>query len=78
MQRDPMSPTGTRSVALTLGNPGDRAVIDLMLAHKPQGVESIYNRFAYMDRRRRIAEDWADMLTQGIMPAEDLLKGPRN
>ena len=60
------------------GRPGDRAVIDLMLAHVPSNkVEGAYNRAAYMERRREIAQEWADILTEGLMPAADLLRGPR-
>jgi hypothetical protein len=41
----------------------DRAIIDLMLAHMPRsGVEHLYNRYAYMDRRREIAQAWGDLL----------------
>ncbi|TMJ13368.1 MAG: DUF4102 domain-containing protein [Alphaproteobacteria bacterium] len=61
------------------GRPGDRAVIDLMLAHVPANkVEGVYNRAAYMDRRREIAQEWADLLTEGLCPAGDLLKGARH
>lgn len=45
--------------------PADRAVIDAMLAHKPQGVsgsETAYNRSAHHDRRRQLAEAWAELL----------------
>lgn len=60
------------------GRAGDRAVIDLMLAHIPSNkVESAYNRAAYMERRREIAQDWADLLTEGLAPAADLLKAAR-
>ncbi|MFN3946271.1 MAG: tyrosine-type recombinase/integrase [Allosphingosinicella sp.] len=60
------------------GRSGDRAVIDLMLAHVPSNkVEGAYNRAAYMERRREIAQEWADLLTEGLCPAADLLKGPR-
>jgi integrase len=55
-----------------------RAIIDLMLAHKPEGVEAAYNRAAYMSLRREIAQRWADMLMEGMAPAEQLLKGPRH
>lgn len=55
------------------GRPGDRAIIDLMLAHKPGGVEGIYNRAAYMPRRRELADIWADMLLGGLQPAAALL-----
>jgi integrase len=61
-----------------LGRPSDRAIIDLMLAHLPaNSVEASYNRAAYMERRREIAQEWADFLTEGLAPAEDLLLGPR-
>lgn len=56
---------------------GDRAIIDLMLAHVPAGVEAAYNRAAYMPRRRQLAQEWADMLTQGLPHPEVLLGGPR-
>jgi len=63
--------------ALQLEMPGDRAVIDLMLAHKAGGVEPIYNRAAYMPRRREIAQQWADMLARGLPDPEILLHLPR-
>lgn len=60
------------------GRSGDRSVIDLMLAHVPSNkVEGAYNRAAYMERRREIAQDWADLITEGLPPAADLLKLPR-
>lgn len=57
---------------------GDREVIDLMLAHVAGSVEAIYNRYAYMPRRREIAQEWADLLTKGLMPPEQLVEGPRH
>jgi len=61
-----------------LGRAGDRAIIDLMLTHVPTNkVEGAYNRAAYMDRRREIAQEWADLLMEGTPPAEELLKCPR-
>jgi integrase len=60
------------------GKAGDRAVIDLMLAHIPANkVEGVYNRAAYMERRREIAQEWSDLLTTGLDAAADLLAGPR-
>lgn len=57
------------------GNHGDREVIDLMLAHVPANkVESAYNRAEFMPRRREIAEEWAGLLTEGLLPAADLLE----
>lgn len=58
----------------------NRLVIDLMLAHLPKGVsetERIYNRAAYMDRRREIANEWADLLLAGMDEAASLMDGPR-
>jgi integrase len=47
----------------------DRAIIDLMLAHVPTNkVESAYNRAAYMERRRELACEWADLLTADMWP----------
>jgi len=57
------------------GNEGDRQVIDLMLAHVPENkVESAYNRAEFMDRRREIAQEWADLLLADTRPAESLLE----
>ena len=56
----------------------DREVIDLMLAHMNGSVEAIYNRYAYMPRRREIAQEWADMLSEGQMLPERLIEGPRH
>lgn len=63
--------------AADLDRPGDRAIIDLMLAHKPAGVEATYNRAAYMPRRRQLAQEWADLLMEGAAHPETLLQGPR-
>lgn len=58
----------------------DRLIIDLMLAHVPAGMsetEFRYNRNRYMERRREIAEAWADLLLEGASPAAALLEGRR-
>ncbi|WP_343612677.1 integrase arm-type DNA-binding domain-containing protein [Novosphingobium sp.] len=60
-------------IAATAGRPGDREVIDLMLAHVPEGVEPIYNRYLYMPQRREIACAWATMLMEGLPPAARLM-----
>jgi len=57
--------------------PGDRIVIDMMLAHVQSGVEMAYNRAAYMGRRREIAQDWADLLLQGAPSPESFAIGKR-
>jgi integrase len=59
------------------GKTSDRAIIDLMLAHVPDGdVEAAYNRAAYMVRRRELARIWADMLCPGLAPLQSLLLRP--
>lgn len=74
-------PHGWRSTFSTAMNeryPADRQVIDLMLAHMPSGgVEAAYNRALHLQRRRELAQLWADMLLEGFPPAADLLQGPR-
>lgn len=65
-------------LAADRGRLGDEDVIELMLAHKPKGVRGIYNRAAYLQRRREIAQEWADMLLEGFPPAEELLEGARH
>lgn len=60
-----------------LNNPGDRQVIDLMLAHHQPGVEPIYNRALYMQRRRDLAQEWADLLLKDMPPPTALLHLPR-
>jgi len=63
--------------AIELDRPGDRAIIDLMLAHRPAGVEGRYNRAAYMPRRRELAQEWANLLLEGVAGPETLVEGPR-
>lgn len=53
------------------GKGDDRPVIDLMLAHVPSNkVEGAYNRAAYMQRRRELAEEWATILVGDFWPPE--------
>lgn len=50
-----------------VGASPDRAIIDLMLAHVPKDrVELAYNRAAYLPRRRELAQEWANLLTDGL------------
>lgn len=59
------------------GKEGDRAIIDLRLAHVPKGkVEGAYNRAAYMPRRRELAQIWADMLCSGLPAPFVLVQRP--
>ncbi|UIJ43692.1 integrase arm-type DNA-binding domain-containing protein [Sphingomonas cannabina] len=60
------------------GRDHDRLVIDLMLAHKPKGMSSsefAYNRALFSDRRRELAQVWADMIMEGLDEPMALLKG---
>jgi hypothetical protein len=78
-------PHGWRSTFSTIMNEraqllqksSDRQIIDLMLAHKPSGVEALYNRADFMPRRREIAQEWADLLLGPLPPAAALTQGPR-
>lgn len=61
------------------GTPGDRHVIDLMLAHVPEGIsasEGAYNRAAFMDRRREISQQWAEMLFESFSAPDRILSFP--
>lgn len=61
------------------GKPGDRQVIDAMLAHVPkEKVEAAYNRAGHHARRRELAEAWAGLLIDGAPAASTLLDGKRN
>ncbi|MBV9841541.1 MAG: integrase arm-type DNA-binding domain-containing protein [Sphingomonadaceae bacterium] len=58
----------------------DRLIIDLMLAHQPKGMsetELRYNRQAYMERRRELAADWAELIMDGAVAVGALLEGRR-
>lgn len=74
-------PHGFRSMFSTIMNelyPADRAVIDFMLAHVPKDkIEAAYNRALYLDRRKELAQLWADIIMDGAPSAEELLAGPR-
>jgi len=74
-------PHGWRAAFSTIMNERDRrdrAVIDLMLAHVPKDkVEAAYNRSQHLTRRRELNQLWADMLIDGLAPAEAMLDGAR-
>ncbi|TZG28601.1 tyrosine-type recombinase/integrase [Sphingomonas montanisoli] len=68
-----MVPHGWRSAfstvmnerAAELSRDGDRMLIDMMLAHVPQGMsasEWAYNRARYLKPRRELGQAWADLL----------------
>lgn len=57
---------------------GDDAVIELMLAHVPENkVKAAYDRAGHMERRRELAQEWSDLLMDGMVRATDLLAEPR-
>lgn len=75
-------PHGWRATFSSVMNerfPADRHVIDMMLAHVPKDkVEGAYNRATYLERRRELAQLWADLILEGAdYSAIDLLIGPR-
>lgn len=78
-------PHGCRAAMSTIMNEhpdkqdNDRAVIDLMLAHIPEGKsgsEGAYNRAEYMARRREIAQAWADLIIVDLDPPEAQIGRP--
>ncbi|MCI1438662.1 MAG: integrase arm-type DNA-binding domain-containing protein [Acetobacter indonesiensis] len=55
--------------------PGERMVIDMMLAHMNKDrVEAAYNRAQHMERRRQLAQIWADLLMSGAPDPVTLLQ----
>lgn len=74
-------PHGFRSSFSSIMNercPADRAVIDLMLAHAPANkVEGLYNRAEHMERRRALAQEWANLLLEGFSAPAALLSLPK-
>ena len=73
-------PHGWRTTFSTVMNElhrQDAAVIDFMLAHvRKDKVEAAYNRAEYLQRRKELAQEWADMLLEGMPLAADLLTLP--
>ncbi|AHJ66390.1 tyrosine-type recombinase/integrase [Granulibacter bethesdensis] len=74
-------PHGWRSTFSTIMNerrPADRYVIDLMLAHQNKNrVEGAYNRAELLALRRDIAQEWADLLLNGMPSPDEILMRPR-
>jgi integrase len=75
--KDRHVPHGFRASFSTIMNElhrADRLMIDYMLAHKLRDqVESAYNRGEYHDRRRELAQIWADLIMKDAPPATALL-----
>ena len=84
--RDRHVPHGWRTAFLTIMNErledtsrdADIRILDMMLAHKPKGVsgsEFAYNRAKFKARRRRFAEQWAELISEGLSHPNDLIDG---
>ena len=74
-------PHGFRSTFSTVMNErfqADHAVIETMLAHVPDNkVAGAYNRSLYLERRRELAQAWADLILVGLKPLDQLVAGKR-
>lgn len=54
--------------------PADRHIIELMLAHKLKDeTEAAYNRALHLKRRIELATIWANLISEGLQPAKNLL-----
>ena len=54
-------------------------IIDFALAHVPRNqVEAAYNRAKYLEERRRLHQEYADLLLEGFPSAFDLLEGRKH
>lgn len=74
-----LSPDPVFAQMLRRATERDDALLE-RLAHRPKSVsasEMAYNRASHWDRRREIAEEWADLIMDGLLPAADLLR-PRD
>jgi integrase len=63
--------------AAELNRPGDRVLIDMALAHVPEGVsasERAYNQVSYLKPRATLYQVWSDSITQGLPPPERLAR----
>ncbi|QCL88784.1 MULTISPECIES: tyrosine-type recombinase/integrase [Agrobacterium tumefaciens complex] len=57
--------------------PQDRYVLDLMLAHTPKDkVEAAYNRALHIERRKELAQIYADLVLEGVPSLEEFVNGP--
>ncbi|WCT75007.1 integrase arm-type DNA-binding domain-containing protein [Sphingomonas naphthae] len=74
-------PHGWRATFSTIMNErfkADHDIIELMLAHVAQNkVKAAYDRAAHLDRRRELAQLWADLIADGLRPAAEVIIGPR-
>lgn len=59
-------------------HPSMRHVIDFALGHVPKDkVEAAYNRAKHLEERRRLHQEYADLLLEGFPSAFELLEGRR-
>jgi integrase len=75
-----MNEQAERELGADLRLLADRLIIDLMLAHTPAGMSATelrYNRARYMDRRRELAQRWANMIMENALPVEEIVHSPR-
>jgi integrase len=76
--KDRHVPHGFRASFSTIMNElhrADRLMIDYMLAHKLRDqVEGAYNRGEHRERRRELAQEWADLIMKDAPPATELLE----
>jgi hypothetical protein len=75
-----MNEQAERELGADLRLLADRLIIDLMLAHTPAGMSATelrYNRARYMDRRRELAQRWADIIMEGALPEAEIIDSPR-
>lgn len=75
-----MNEQAERELGTDLRLLADRLIIDLMLAHTPAGMSATelrYNRARYMDRRRELAQRWADMIMEGALSPAEVIDSPR-
>ncbi|MBB3772003.1 integrase [Angulomicrobium tetraedrale] len=74
-------PHGWRATFSTIMNerhPADRQVIEAILAHVPENkVAAAYNRALYLDRRRELLQEWADLLLDGQATLSAIIAGPK-
>ncbi|ARW15954.1 hypothetical protein S101446_00814 [Komagataeibacter europaeus] len=67
-------PHGFRSTIMNEGFRSDRQVTDVMLAHSLKDkVEGAYNRAIYLERRRELAQVWADLVREGQVSLGELI-----
>jgi hypothetical protein len=58
-------------------HPADHDAIEAALAHRVDGVRGRYMRAPFLQRRRELACEWADLILAGGKDAKSLLLGPR-